>query len=67
METIFTVIGMILAFLAGAYVRKPFERAKKEEPPAETAGPTLDEEEKRKIKQLENLMNYTGALQDEDA
>lgn len=66
METIFTVIGMILAFLAGAYVRKPFARAKKEEP-AETAGPTLDEEEKRKIKQLENLMNYTGAPQDEDA
>lgn len=69
MESIVMIIGMIAAFLAGAYVRKPFVFVKKEkevvrESKAEPRGtkPTIDE-------QWSNFLAYAGKDQgdtDED-
>ena len=69
MESIVMIIGMIAAFLAGAYVRKPFVFVKKEkevvrESKAELRGtkPTIDE-------QWSNFLAYAGEDQgdtDED-
>lgn len=61
MEMILTVVGMIAAFFAGAYVRKPFLMAKKEE--AAVQDETVDRERERKLRQVENLLNYNGTKQ----
>jgi hypothetical protein len=55
------MIGMIAAFFAGAYVRKPFSVVKKEkimeEPQEKSTGkPSLSE-------QLENMLSYDGKPQ----
>jgi hypothetical protein len=59
------VIGLLAAFLLGAYVRKPFEREVKPtditEPPKTDDAAARKEEKKRK--QLENLLAYTGREQ----
>lgn len=63
MEMIGIIAGMILAFLAGAYVRKPFVLAKKEkeEIPAE---PMTEENKLSLEKQMENLLDYNGRNQE---
>ena len=68
------IIGMILAFLLGAYVREPFLFAKKEEEKEETFLPAAQEadgerkktKEERRIDQLNNLLNYTGKKEEEN-
>lgn len=59
------IIGMIAAFLAGAYVRKPFAFVRKEretieaEPEKETGKPPISE-------QLVNLLSYDGRPQGDE-
>ncbi len=57
------IIGMILAFIAGAYIRKPFERKQKEEAAEITAA---EEKPEKKAKQLNNLLSYTGKAQNDE-
>lgn len=67
------IIGMILAFLCGAYVRKPFLFTKKNEETEEVFSPAAGEsdgerkktKEERRIDQLNNLLNYTGRKEEE--
>ncbi|MEG0785410.1 MAG: hypothetical protein RR389_08305 [Christensenella sp.] len=65
MEMIFTVIGMVLAFLAGAYVRKPFcVFVKREKQIVES---TKEQQSKDKqAEQLNNLMNYNGRVKEDE-
>lgn len=49
------VIGMILAFVAGAWIRKPFTFKKKEKHPE----PPMVVEDER-ASEWEKFMNYTG-------
>ena len=55
------IIGMIIAFILGAFVRKPFLLPKKETVPEES---TVEESEERKrqdyLKQLNEMYSYTG-------
>ncbi len=69
MEMAGMIVGMALAFVLGAYIRKPFEwtRARKEtpppiEPPEEQTG----KRKRDKAAQLDNLLSYTGSKQTED-
>lgn len=66
MEILGVIAGMALAFLLGAYVRKPFTWRK-----AQTAQamPREEEQENRrrdKVAQLNNLLSYTGRAQTEE-
>ena len=62
------VIGMLIAFLAGAWVRKPFVTWKKKEDV--TAVEKENAEELKRIKDLEkqqaNLLAYAGKAQEDD-
>ena len=68
------IIGMILAFILGAYVREPFLFAKKEEQkekallpaPEEADGERKKTKEERRIDQLNNLLNYTGKKEEQE-
>lgn len=55
------IIGMIIAFILGAFVRKPFLLPKKETVSEES---TVEESEERKrqdyLKQLNEMYSYTG-------
>lgn len=60
------IIGMIIAFLVGAYVRKPFAIAKKEVvPPMPEKSEDEAKENKKLQAQLQNLMAYNGEKQEE--
>ncbi len=61
METGLIVIGMIAAFFAGAYVRKPFGPRVKERREEIARGETAEKD--RQAEQLNNLMNYNGSRQ----
>ena len=67
MELIITAVGMILAFLAGAYVRKPFEIIRREK---EEAMRTLQEEPQRDKppmdEQWNNFLSYSGKSREDD-
>lgn len=66
MELIILVIGMIAAFLAGAYVRKPFAFVRKEQREPIEAEP---EEETGKLpisEQLANMLSYDGRPQGDE-
>ncbi len=68
MELVMVVIGMILAFLAGAYVRRPFVIRQQEERP-EAVKTEESKQERRTRIQLENMLAYNGTKQgdaDED-
>lgn len=65
MEMTIMAVGMIIAFIAGAYIRKPFAITKNDK----AAEPVNDEKEtdpevekavKRINEQINELMNYTG-------
>lgn len=56
MDLIAIIIGMLLAFALGAYIRAPFAVIRAKEEPAEQAAPTDDE--KKMTRQLNNLLNY---------
>lgn len=65
MDAIWIIAGMILAFWAGAYVRKPFVLAKKEK--EEIPVENVPEERKLSLeKQMENLLDYNGRNQEND-
>lgn len=61
METGMIVIGMVAAFFAGAYVRKPFGLRVKES--RDEIGREEAAEKDRQAEQLNNLMNYNGSRQ----
>lgn len=63
MESIVMIIGMIAAFLAGAYVRKPFAVVRKGREPIE-AEPEKEEGKLPISEQLVNLLSYDGRPQD---
>lgn len=72
MEMIILAAGMVAAFIAGAYVRKPFAIIKKKE----AAEPVNEEKEtdpevekavKRINEQINELMNYTGPKRGDDS
>lgn len=55
--------GMIAAFIAGAYIRKPFEIIKKgktEAPEAEEIDPEIEKAARKINEQINQLMGYTG-------
>lgn len=57
------IIGMVIAFALGAYVRKPFNPIKKKTAvPEETTEEKTEEERKVRsyFDQLNELINYTG-------
>lgn len=68
MELIATVLGMLVAFVLGAYIRQPFERTNRSEPeikPQAVPNVTeLSKEEReaqeRRQEQLLKAWNYTG-------
>lgn len=59
MEIVF-VIGMLLAFLLGAYIRKPFFIVKKELEHKSTEKEKLP----RIVSEWNNMMSYTGRRQE---
>lgn len=62
MTEVLIVIGMILAFLAGAYIRKPFEITREKQieiPQTETV-------KEKKLEQINNLLSYNGTKQGDD-
>lgn len=67
MEIAGVIVGMILAFLLGAYVRKPFARRSRQQqgalPQEETPRPG---HKRDKVAQLNNLLSYTGRAQAEE-
>jgi hypothetical protein len=73
MELIATVLGMLLAFILGAYIRQPFERKPRSEPEIKPQADLeeiklTDEERKlqeRRQEQLLKAWNYTGKPVDE--
>ena len=68
MEVAGVIVGMVLAFLLGAYVRKPFawrrEGQQQGAPPQEEA--PRAENKRDKVAQLNNLLSYTGRAQAEE-
>jgi uncharacterized protein YlxW (UPF0749 family) len=71
------IIGILAAFVIGAYIRQPFVLVKKntEQPQAketpEEAEPSEEEKkrlkkEKNRIGQLENMLSYIGRSQDDE-
>lgn len=73
MELIATVLGMLVAFILGAYIRQPFERTPRSEPEIKPLAvpdePILSDEERkaqeRRQEQLLKAWNYTGKPVDE--
>ncbi|MEA5002408.1 MAG: hypothetical protein VB081_02800 [Christensenella sp.] len=67
MEVLGVIVGMVLAFLLGAYVRKPFVWTRKtpERPPVEQQEEP-GERKRDKVTQLNNLLSYTGSVQAEE-
>jgi hypothetical protein len=66
-------ICMILAFILGAYIRKPFLFPKQEVIPPPPEPPKLTEEEEAqrveaesRARQLVNMLNFNGRKQNED-
>lgn len=68
MEIAGVIVGMILAFLLGAYVRKPFAwRRSRQQQGALPQEETPRSGHKRdKVAQLNNLLSYTGRVQAEE-
>lgn len=64
MESIVMIIGMIAAFLAGAYVRKPFAFVRKEGRETIEAEPEKEAGKLPISEQLVNLLSYDGRPQD---
>lgn len=64
METIVMAAGMIAAFIAGAYIRKPFAFIKKNEPEraveVERIDPEVEKAARRINDQINQMMMYTG-------
>lgn len=56
------IIGMLAAFIAGAFVRRPFLYYRRKAKPIEAIKPTeeIDEKTKKKIDSWNNLLDYTG-------
>ena len=66
METVGIIVGMIGAFIAGAWVRKPFERTCRKKTGESNTAPVEEREQRdRKAKQISNLLSYTGAAQED--
>ena len=57
------IIGMVLAFVAGAYIRKPFVLWRKAEPEA-LQGEEKESDELTLEKQLNNMLNFNGEIQE---
>ena len=53
------IIGMLLAFIAGAFIRKPFFIAKRK-PKEDIPEAIEDEKVKKKIESWNKLLDYTG-------
>lgn len=65
MESIIFVVGMLAAFLLGAYVRKPFPLNKQKK--AENVANEKEKEYEDKINaEFEKLMQYTGRKREGD-
>lgn len=65
MEMIIMAAGMIAAFIAGAYVRKPFAVIKKEKTEVQVESidkvdPEIEKAAKRINDQINQMMLYTG-------
>lgn len=65
MELVIFAIGMIAAFLAGAYVRKPFAFVRKEREPIE-AEPEKETGKLPISEQLANMLSYDGRPQGDE-
>jgi hypothetical protein len=63
------IIGILAAFVLGAHIRQPFAAAKRADyppPPAapdEKDGAGQKKREEERIRQLNNILNYTGKEQ----
>lgn len=66
MELIILVIGMIAAFLAGAYVRKPFAVVRKEQREPMEAEPEKETGKLPILEQLANMLSYDGRPQGDE-
>lgn len=65
MENLINVLGFLLCFILGAYIREPFSFNKnKKEIIKEEKEQT--EKEKQFIKEWNNLLSYTGEVNEED-
>lgn len=64
MELVIFAIGMIAAFLAGAYVRKPFAFVRKEQREPIEAEPEKETGKLPISEQLANMLSYDGRPQD---
>lgn len=65
MEMIIMAAGMIAAFMAGAYIRKPYAFIKKEKTEAQAAenmqpDPEIEKAARKINEQIDLLMGYTG-------
>lgn len=68
MDNLILIIGFLLCFLLGAYIREPFyfKEQKKENPITSEELKEQMEKEKEFIKEWNNLLNYTGEVNEED-
>lgn len=66
MELVIFAIGMIAAFLAGAYVRKPFAFVRKEQREPIEAEPEKETGKLPIPEQLANMLSYDGRPQGDE-